>query len=64
MKTLADRRLAQLSTERDSRVKRALALEARGLPVSARQQMVAALAAQQRIELLKSLMNRRHSTVS
>jgi hypothetical protein len=61
MGTLSERRVAQLSAERDSLVKRALALEARGLPVSARQQMVAALAVQQRLQLLQSLMARRSS---
>jgi hypothetical protein len=64
MGTLADRRLAQLSAESDAHLARALALEAKGLPISARQQINAALVAQRKMQTLRSLMDRHRTPKS
>lgn len=64
MPSLAQRRIQQLSAERDSRLHRAYALQVRGLPVSARQQMAAALVAQHKLQQLTTLMARRAATAT
>jgi hypothetical protein len=59
MSKLADQTLAQLSRDRDTAYRIALALEARGLPQSARRQRNAAHVLQFKVARLQKLMERR-----